>query len=178
MGDLLQHSVFTLHGSYDLLFGRFHLSLIFWKEGMQCLVRMSHALKELPGFRFCILWLLVHSMALSAAVCMLLSSPDLLQDFHIVVSSTYVSLSQMVFKSFICSKKDVVPSKVPWGTPAVSGLLFDVFDPILIHCCLSYRKFVTQLIRKSCTPVLASFDISTSTAVLVYQAAFKCHSEP
>ncbi len=105
-----------------------------------------------------ILFLFVHWTAWSAAVCMLLSLTDLLQDSHNEVSSTYVSSSQMVFKSFICNKKDVEPSKVPWGTLALRWLQLDVFEPILIQCCLWYRKLVIQLIWKSITPVLESFD--------------------
>ncbi len=76
------------------------------------------------------------------------------------------SFHHQIFKSLICNKKDVEPSKVPLGTPSLRLFQLDVFELILIHCCLSYRKFVIQLIRKSGTPVLACFDSKILWSIL------------
>ena len=80
---------------------------------------------------------------------------------HVVLSSTYLTVSQSVWRSLIWNRKVTGPMGVPCGTVAIAGAQSGVTTSSLTRCCRPVKKDVIQLITKFGRPSLAILDIST-----------------
>ena len=88
----------------------------------------------------------VHCATSSAAVWSELLTHEGARDSQIVQSSTYLTWSQFVHKSFIWCTKPVGPKIVPYGTPALMVVNLDFTLPIFTRCLRWHKKDVSHLV--------------------------------
>ena len=76
---------------------------------------------------------------------------------HVLVSSTYSTVLQMVCKSLRCTRRPAGPNRVPCDIPALIVFQPDTFDPRFTRCCPWHEKGDNHLTRKLGRPRLRIF---------------------